>query len=127
MSSIFKSLAICYTFGTSPTQWGETYSWENKVHWNPSIVDFFVKAKSSTIEGFPLMRGFYVVKNPLAKPNMSINEGFSANEGFLCSEKSIGQAYLVYYLGVFHYWGVHYLGVPVYNELSGSIQRIWYF
>ena len=39
-----------------------------EIHWNPSIVDFFVKAKSSTIEGF------------------------STNEGFLCSEKSIRQA-----------------------------------
>ena len=38
------------------------------VHWNPSIVDFFVKAKSSTIEGF------------------------STNEGFLCSEKFFSQA-----------------------------------
>ena len=27
------------------------------------------------------MRGFYVVKNQLAKPNMSINEGFSTIEG----------------------------------------------
>ena len=42
------------------------------VHWNPSIVDFFVKAELSTVEGF------------------------STNEGFLCSEKSIGQVYLVY-------------------------------
>ena len=32
------------------------------------------------------MRGFYVVKNPLAKPNMSINEGFSAIEGFQCTK-----------------------------------------
>ena len=39
-----------------------------KVHWNPSIVDFFVKAKLSTIEGF------------------------STNEGVLCGEKSICQA-----------------------------------
>ena len=31
------------------------------------------------------MRGFYVVKNPLAKPNMSINEGFSTIEGFQCT------------------------------------------
>ena len=38
------------------------------VHWNPSIVDFVVKAKSSTIEGF------------------------STNEGFLCSEKIFSQA-----------------------------------
>ena len=38
------------------------------VHWNPSIVDFFVKAKLSTIEGF------------------------STNEGVLCGEKSICQA-----------------------------------
>ena len=28
------------------------------------------------------MRGFYVVKNPLVKPNMSINKGFSTIEGF---------------------------------------------
>ena len=27
------------------------------------------------------MRGFYVVKNPLVKPNMSINKGFSTIEG----------------------------------------------
>ena len=39
-----------------------------KLHWNPSIVDFFVKAKLSTIEGF------------------------STNEGVLCGEKSICQA-----------------------------------
>ena len=39
-----------------------------QIHWNPSIVDFFVKAKSSTIEGF------------------------STNEGFLCSEKFFSQA-----------------------------------
>ena len=30
------------------------------------------------------MRGSYVVKNPLAKPNMSINEGFFTIEGFQC-------------------------------------------
>ena len=39
-----------------------------QIHWNPLIVDFFVQAKSSTIEGF------------------------STNEGFLCSEKSFSQA-----------------------------------
>ena len=39
-----------------------------QIHWNPSIVDFFVKAKSSIIEEF------------------------STNQGFLFSEKSIGQA-----------------------------------
>ena len=38
------------------------------IHWNPSIVDFFVAAKSSTIEGF------------------------STNEGFLCSEKFFSKA-----------------------------------
>ena len=28
------------------------------------------------------MRGFYVVKNPLVKPSLSINEWFSIIEGF---------------------------------------------
>ena len=27
------------------------------------------------------MKGFYVVKNPLVKPSLSINEGFSTIEG----------------------------------------------
>ena len=45
---------------------------QKDIHWNPSIVDLFVKAKSSTIEGF------------------------STNEGFLCSKKSICQAQHVY-------------------------------
>ena len=44
------------------------YPADSTVHWNPSIVDFFVKAKLSTIEGF------------------------STNEGVLCGEKSICQA-----------------------------------
>ena len=57
-------------------------------------MDFFVKAKLSTIEGFPTNMGFYVVKNPLVKPNMSINKGFSTIEGstiegFQCSPLSV--------------------------------------
>ena len=31
------------------------------------------------------MRGFYIVKNPLVKPTLSINEGFSTIEGFQCT------------------------------------------
>ena len=41
---------------------------KSKLHWNPSIGDFFVKAKSST------------------------NDGVSTSEGFLCSEKSFSLA-----------------------------------
>ena len=42
------------------------------------------------LRGFPLIRGFYVVKNPLVKPTLSINEGVSTiegstNEGFQCT------------------------------------------
>ena len=44
-------------------------------------MDFFVKAKSSTIEGFYTNGGFYVVKNPFFKHSLSINERFSTIEG----------------------------------------------
>ena len=49
-------------------------------------MDFFVKAKSSTIEGFSTNEGFYVLKNPFVKPSLSINEGFSTIEGFTIKE-----------------------------------------
>ena len=48
------------------------------------------------LRGFPLMRGFYVVKNSLVKHSLSINERFSTIEGstiegFQCiSKKSAG-------------------------------------
>ena len=32
------------------------------VHWNSSIVDFFVKAKASTIEGFSTNDGFFAFR-----------------------------------------------------------------
>ena len=45
------------------------------------------------MRGFPLIRGFYLVKNPLVKPSLSIVEGFSTIEGstiegFQCTVKS---------------------------------------
>ena len=33
-----------------------------QLHWIPSIVNFFVKAKSSNIEGVSINEGFYLVK-----------------------------------------------------------------
>ena len=41
------------------------------------------------LRGFPLIRGFYLVKNPLVKPSLSIVEGFSTIEGFQCSPTPI--------------------------------------
>ena len=54
------------------------------VHWNPSIVDFSSRLNCLLLRGFPLLRGFYVVNNPLVKPSLSINERFSTIEGLLC-------------------------------------------
>ena len=48
----------------------------NKVHWN-----FLSRLNRLLLRGFPLMRGFNVVKNPLVKPSLSINERFSTIEG----------------------------------------------
>ena len=47
------------------------------------MVDFFVKAKSFTIEGFSTNEGFLPSEKTLAKPklSLSINEG-STNDGF---------------------------------------------
>ena len=44
-------------------------------------MDFFVKAISSTIEGFFTNEVFLVMKNPFVKPSLAINEGFSTIEG----------------------------------------------
>ena len=44
-------------------------------------MDFFLKAKLYTIELYTTNEGFYVVKNPIVKPSLSINEGVSTNEG----------------------------------------------
>ena len=48
----------------------------------PLNSEFFLsRLNCLLLRGFPLMRGFYVVKNPLVKPSLSINEGFSTIEG----------------------------------------------
>ena len=48
-------------------------------------MDFFVKAKLSTIEGFSTNEGVLCGENPFVKPSLSINEGFSTIEGFQCT------------------------------------------
>ena len=39
----------------------------SKVHWNLSIVDFFVKAKSSTIEGLSTHDRVFFSENPIGQ------------------------------------------------------------
>ena len=66
LHKIFKNLNFFEIVQNFSKTFNNSHNFQ--IHWNPSIVDFFVKAKSSTIEGF------------------------STNEGFLCSEKSNSQA-----------------------------------
>ena len=43
-----------------------------RIHWNPSIVDFFVKAKSSTIEGLLCSEQGKMVCKTTGFPSMSV-------------------------------------------------------